>query len=101
VFVMGFVFSVMGITDFVYSLEKKRAPWLGLFACLIATVVWFPFNFVWTSSATSDVFVGFGWLWFALGIIFLCFTLACTGLILRYSAKPEAKADLEIRERVD
>jgi predicted tellurium resistance membrane protein TerC len=99
VFVLGFVFSILGVTDLAYSVEKKKNPWLGLIGCLIATVIWLPFNIIWTASATSDMFVGFGWLFFSFGIIFLCLTLLCVGLFLKNSAKPEEDPTIRISER--
>ena len=99
IFVIGFVFSILGISDLAYSLEKKRSPWLGLISCFIATVIWLPFNFIWTSSTTNEMFVGYGWLFFAFGIIFLMLTITCVTLFLKYSAKPDEEPSIQIRER--
>ena len=100
IFVMGFVFSLLGITDFVYGLEKKKAPYLGLIGCFIAAVVWFPFTLIWFANSDLTPFFGYGYLWLALGFIFVVLGIGCAGLILRNSVKPEEKDGLEIRERV-
>jgi predicted tellurium resistance membrane protein TerC len=99
VFVLGFIFSLIGLTEFARSLEKKKSPWLGLISCLVATVVWISFSLVWVLTATLDMFVAFGNLFIVFGIIFLILTIACAGLALRFSAKPEDNDALTIRER--
>ena len=100
VFVMGFVFSILGLIEFATSVEKKKAPYLGLICSFLATVVWFPFTIVWFTSSDLTMYFGFGYLWLALGFIFTALSIICAGLILRYSTKPEEKASLSIRERV-
>lgn len=100
IFIMGFIFSIIGLNEFAFSLEKKKAPYLGLISCFIATVVWFPFTVVWFTSSDLTMYFGFGYLWLALGFIFTALSIICAGLILRYSAKPEEKESLSIRERV-
>ena len=99
VFAMGFIFSLMGLTDFVRGLEKRKSPYLGLISCFIATVVWFPFAIIWFANSDLTAFFGYGYLWVALGFIFVVLSIACAGLALRYNAKPEEKEGLEIKER--
>ena len=100
IFMLGFIFSILGLFEFASSIENKKAPWLGLISCLIAGVVWVSFSLVWIVSATLDMFVAFGNLFIVFGIIFVVLTIACAGLILRYSVKPEEKEALTIKERV-
>jgi hypothetical protein len=99
VFVVGFVFSLLGVTELAYSIERKKSPWLALISSLLATIVWMSFSLIWIAGATEAMFVGFGYLWFALMWVYVAFTLISVFLILRYSAKPEERGALEIRER--
>jgi hypothetical protein len=100
IFIMGFVASIMGLAEFANSLEKKKPPYLGLICCFIALVVWFPFTIVWFTNADLTMYFGFGYLWLALGFIFVALSIISAGLILRYSTKPEEKEALTIKERV-
>ena len=100
VFVMGFVSSIIGLFEFATSLEKKKAPVLGLIGCFFAAIIWFPFTIVWFASSDLTQFFGFGYLWLAFGFTFVVLGIGCAGLILRYSTKPEEKEALTIKERV-
>jgi len=100
VFVMGFVFSIIGITEIASSIEKKKSAFLAIICNLFATIVWFPFAIVWFATADVTMFFGFGYLWLALAFTFLALTFVSVGLQLRYSVKPEEKEALSIKERV-
>jgi len=100
VFIIGFVFSLLGVMELARSLEKKRSSFLAMFCNLIATVVWFPFTLVWFSSSDLTVYFGFGYLWLSFAFIFLVLTLLSVAMWFRYSVQPEEKGALEIRERV-
>jgi len=98
VFLVGFVFSILGITDLVYAVEKKKTPWLGLIGSIIAAAVWMSFTLVWVAGATMELFVSFGYLWLALMFTFITFGIASAALILRNSVKPKEEPALQIRE---
>lgn len=100
IFIMGFIFSIIGLIEFTSSLERKKAPYLGLISCFVATVVWFPFSVIWFTSADVTMYFGFGYLWIALGFIFVALSILSAGLILRYSSTPEEKESLTIKERI-
>ena len=99
IFVMGFVFSLMGATELTILLEKKKSGFLAIICNMIATVVWFPFTLVWFTTADLTMYFAFGYLWLALGFVFLSLTLLSVGLYFRYSVQPEEKQALEIKER--
>lgn len=99
IFIVGFVFSILGLTDFCYAIEKKKTPWLGLIGSIIASIVWMSFSIVWVTGSTLDMFVAYGYLWLGLMLVCLMFTVASIGLILRNSVKPEEEPALQIRER--
>jgi predicted tellurium resistance membrane protein TerC len=100
VFMVAFVFSLIGLMEFAGSLEKKKASYIGLITSILAAIIWMVFSLIWTASSTVAMFVPFGYLWTALTVTFTAISLASGGLILRYSVKPEQK-DMEIRERID
>ena len=101
VFVIGFVFSLLGIMEMTFSIEKKKSPFAALLFCMLAAVVWFPFATIWFVTADVTMYFGFGYLWLALGFVFTALTLLAVGLQLRQSIRTEEeKPDLEIRERV-
>lgn len=99
IFVVGFVFSLLGITDLVYSAEKKKSPWLGLIGSALAATVWMSFTLIWVAGSTLEMFVAFGSLWLALMFIFITLAIASAVLILRSSVKPEEEPTLQIKER--
>lgn len=99
VFLVGFVFSILGITDFCYSVEKKKTPWLGLIGSVIAAVVWMSFSIIWVAGSTMEMFVSYGYLWMALMLIFFMFAITSIALILRNSVKTEDEPALQIKER--
>ena len=101
VFVMGFIFTILGVTDLVYNgIEKKKTPWLGFIGSLLAAIIWMSFTLVWVAGATLEMFVPFGWLWLALMFTCVMFTVASVALILRNSVKPEEPPALQIKERM-
>jgi predicted tellurium resistance membrane protein TerC len=100
VFLVGFVFSILGITDFCYAVEKKKTPWLGLIGSVIAAVVWMSFSLIWVAGSTMELFVSYGYLWMGLMLIFFMFAVASIALILRNSVKPDEEPALQIKERM-
>ena len=101
IFIVGFVFSILGLTDFCYAIEKKKTPWLGLIGSIIASIVWMSFSIVWVTGSTLDMFVAYGYLWLGLMLVCLMFAVASIGLILRNSVKPEEEPALQIRSETN
>src|SRR5208283_3836601 len=94
IFVIGFVFSLLGVTELAYSIEKKKSPWLALISSLLAAIIWMSFTLVWIAGSTEAMFASFGYLWFAMMWVYVVFTLISVFLVLRYSAKPEERGAL-------
>ncbi len=99
VFLLGFVFTILGLMDLIMAIERKKTPWLGFIGSTLAAVVWMSFALVWVAGATMEIFVSFGYLYFALMLSSTVFAVASVALIFRNSVKPEESAPLEIRER--
>ena len=99
VFLMGFVFSLMGIMELARSLDKKKSSFTAIIFNLLAAIIWFPFSIIWFASADVTMYFGFGYLWLALGFTFSLLTLLSVGLQMRYSVKPEEQEALTIKER--
>ena len=99
IFVMGFVFSLLGILELNHSLEKKRSSFIAMVSNLVATIIWFPFTLIWFTSSDLTVYFGFGYLWLALAFTFLVLSLLSVALWFRYSVQPEEKDALTIQER--
>ena len=99
IFLIGFVFSLLGVIELAGSVERKKSPWLAFISCFLAAIIWMSFSLIWVAGATDPMFIGFGYLWFALMWIYVGFSIASVFLIVRFNTKPEEKGALEIRER--
>ncbi len=97
-FLMGFVFSLLGLFELKHALNDKEAPAIGFILCILSTVVWFIMGLFWPAVATTEMFVPLGWLWYGFGLIFMFATLTCVFYIAKYGVSGKETGGLTIQE---
>ena len=97
-FLIAFVFSIIGLYEFKQSLKDKESPIIGFICNLIAAISWFVFGIFWPASATTEMFTGYGYLFYAFGWIFALIAFFNVFQIAKQSLKRPARGGLEIRE---
>jgi hypothetical protein len=96
-FLMGFVFSLLGLFELKAALEDKEAPAIGFFFCICSTVLWFIIGLFWPALATNEMFVALGWFWLGLAFIFMVASFTCVFYMLKFAVS-KTGGGLEIRE---
>lgn len=101
-FLLGFVFSLLGLFELKDAITEQEAPVIGTIFCFLAVVGWFMTSMFWTTLATAEMFVPLGLLWTAFGWIFVILGLTNVMYIVKYVAAHSNKdSSLQIQNRND
>lgn len=95
-FATGFIFALFCLTDFKHAIDEKKAPAIGIITGAISSSLWFIFGLLWLNDAASEVFIAIGYLWIVFGFTFLTLTVACVGLLLKYTVTSNSPGKLRL-----
>lgn len=90
----AFGFSVIALFELKATIQKGESPVLVIVFGLLAVPFWFVEWLFWVASATMEMFVPFGWFWFALGLVFIFVVIAGLAYQAKQSVTPENKPQI-------